>query len=256
MDETLITADVTSENVAKEKFEEIQRLFKKLSDDMCKVVESYYIWETLVFSRAIPEVGKETAERNLKIVNQYKDFFIATEHSHMDTFIVGISKFFDNDSRALSLSKLIERIKESENIITADFFKMSYPERFFPDDFQNGYKPLHEEDLEQIAELRSEQDVVIETLKTIRNKQVAHNDLELLMNKIAVQSFVPNEVKVLIEAIQVMFNKLSGRFESSSTMWDHLKSDAISDTKYVLENLERGEKVRQKEVEEKWKSGL
>jgi len=45
--------------VAKEKFQEIQGLFKRLSHEMFEVVESYHIWATLVFSRSILEVGNE-----------------------------------------------------------------------------------------------------------------------------------------------------------------------------------------------------
>jgi hypothetical protein len=62
--------------IAKQKFQEIQKLFKRLSDNMGRVVESYYIWETLVFSKSISEVGEERAKKNVKIITPHKDFFI------------------------------------------------------------------------------------------------------------------------------------------------------------------------------------
>lgn len=233
--------------VAKEKFQEIQCLFKRLSSEMCKVVESYHIWATLVFSRSILEVGKEKAEKNAKIMAQYKDFFVTTERNHMHAFIIGISKFFDSDPRALSIQQLIQKIKESEDIITADIFKDIYPERFFPEDFKDGYKPIHDEDLKHINELRKKHELVIKNLKTIRDKQSAHTDIKVIRI-----TFIPNEVAELIGVIQEMFNKLSGRFESATTIWNHLKDDAVSNTEFLLENLKRGEEQRMKEIKEKW----
>jgi len=241
-----------SKVVAKEKFEEIRKLFKKLSDEMCKVVESYYIWETLVFSRAIPEVGKKTAEKNAAIMSLCKDFFVMTEHNHREMFIIGISKFFDRDPRAVSIQQLINKIRESQDLITADFFKENFPDRSFPEDFKDGYRPIHDEDVKLIGELRKKHEILIGTLKTIRDKQTAHTDIEVIQDKDAVKGFIPNEVVALIEAVQEMFNKLSGRFESSTTTWDHLKREAISHTQFLLENLERGEKVRQEEIRKEW----
>ncbi len=49
-----------------------------------------------------------------------------------------------------------------------------------------------------------------------------------------------------------MFNKLSKSFDKSFTTWDHLKEDSIRSTKFVFENLERGEKVRLEEIQKKW----
>ena len=233
--------------IAKEKFKEIQEMFKRLSSEMCEVVESYHIWATLVFSRSILEIGKEKAEKNVEIMGLYKDFFVTTERNHMHAFIVGISKFFDRDSRVLSIQQLIQKIKESEDIITADIFKEVCPNRFFPEDFKDGYKPIHDKDVKYIEELRKKHEPIIGNLKTIRDKQSVHNDMKVIK-----ATFIPNEVVKLIEAIQEMFNKLSGRFESSTTVWHHLKDDAVRSTKFLLENLERGEVARMKEDKEKW----
>ena len=233
--------------VAKEKFQEIQKLFKRLSDNMGRVVESYYIWETLVFSKSISEVGKEKAEKNVAIMTPYKDFFFTTEYNHMDGFIIGISKFFDRDSRALSIQQLIQKIKESEDIITADILAEFYPSCCFSEDFKSGYKPIHDDDLKYIEEIRKKHESVIDTLRTIRNKHSVHMDMEVIK-----VSFIPKEVAELVEAIQEMFNKLSGRFASSATNWNQLKDEAINQTKFLLENLEKGETQRMKEIKEKW----
>jgi len=235
----------SSKSIAKGKFQEIQRLFKRLSDEMCKVVESYYIWETLVFLRSIPEIGKEKAEKNAATMNLYNDFFITTEYNHMQAFTIGIAKFFDRDSRALSIRRLIQEIKESQDIITADLLMEIYPDRFYAEDFKDGYKPLHEEDLKLIIEFENRNELITSTLKTIRDKQFSHTDIEVIQ-----KSFIPKEVVGLIGEIQEMLNKLSSRFDRSETSWEMLKDESIRKTCFLLENLERGEAQRKEEV---WK---
>ena len=94
---------------AKQKFIETQNLFKRMSHELiCVIVESYYIWRTLTFARSIPEVGKEKAEKVAKQMSLYKDFLMPTEQSHLNTFIIGLMKFFDKDTRALSFANLIK----------------------------------------------------------------------------------------------------------------------------------------------------
>jgi hypothetical protein len=122
--------------IAKQKFQEIQKLFKRLSDNMGRVVESYYIWKTLVFSKSIPEVGEEKAKKNVETMTPYKDFFYTTEHNCMDAFIIGILKFFDKNPRSLSIQKLKKKIKENQNIITIDTLKEIYPSIPFDEDFK------------------------------------------------------------------------------------------------------------------------
>ena len=78
-------------------------------------------------------------------------------------------------------------------------------------------------------------------------KQFAHTDMEPIKG-----TFVPNEVEALIVAVQEIFNKLSGNFDSSSTTWKHLKDESIRSTKFLFENLERGEAQRRKEFDKKW----
>ncbi len=95
---------------AKEKFLEIQSLFTRMSHEVvCIVVESYYIWRTLTLARSIPEIGEEKANKNAKLMNLYKEFFLSTENSHLQTFITGLMKFFDKDPRALSFNSLIKK---------------------------------------------------------------------------------------------------------------------------------------------------
>ncbi len=236
---------------AKEKFLEIQALFKRMShEEMCVLIESYYIWRTLTFSRSTTEMGKEEAEKNVKIINLYKEFFIPTEQSHLHTFIVVLMKFFDKDYRALSIANLIKQIENNKDSFTPEILRSIHPHLEQMGVVKEDYLPISQSDIDHFEELKEKHKDLIANLKNIRDKQLSHTDMEAIKG-----TFVPLEIEELIKAVQDMFNKLSNSFDLSSTIWDHLERDSIHRTEFLLENLERGEKVRLEEIRKKWEIG-
>lgn len=233
---------------AKKKFLEVKGLFKRLSDEMCLVVESYYIWTTLTFSRSIPEVGEEEANKNANIMSIHKDFFIPTEESHLRTFVIGLMKFFDKDTRALSLDALIQEIGRNKDIFTPEVLRQVYPELAKIGAIEDDYVPIDEDVINKIEKLKKQYESVASTLKDLRDKKFAHSDRVTVIKG----EFVPLEVEKFIEAVQEMFNKLSGKFDLSSTTFDHLKEDSIRNTMQVLEDLGNAEKIRQAEFQRKY----
>lgn len=221
--------------VAKKKFIETQGLFKRMSHEICIVIESYYIWRTLTFARSIPEVGQEQADKNAKLMAIYKDFFIPTEQSHLHTFIIGLMKFFDKNPRALSVAGLAREIERNKDIFTVDIVRSIYPDLARIGAVEDNYVPINQEVINSINQLRENHETLITNLKNIRDKQCAHTDMETIKG-----TFVPLEIETLIEAIQETLNGLSGIFDLSSTTWDHLKHDSIGSTQFLLKNLERG----------------
>ena len=228
---------------AKKKFLEVKELFNRMSHEISAVIESYHIWPTLTFSRSIPEVGKEQAEKNAALLSLYKDFFIPTEQSHLQTFVIGLMKFFDRHSQALSIAGLIRELEKNKSIFTADVVRSTFKDPGGYDPIKDDYEPITQEIKDKIEELRKPHETLIANLKDIRDKQFAHADMETING-----TFVPNEVEALIVAVQEMFNTLSGNFDSSSTIWNHLKDESIRSTQFVFENLNRGEIQRKEEM--------
>ncbi|MFZ2886776.1 MAG: hypothetical protein WA021_03080 [Minisyncoccia bacterium] len=224
------------------KFIEIRGLLKRLSDEMCLVVESYYIWSTLTFAVSVPEVGQEKAERNVRILSRYNDFFTATKHSHFQTFVLGVNKFFDKSSGSLSLDRLIREISKYQYAFKPEVVRVALPELgqrgFVPDD----YKPIDQATTQTIQKLKNEHKEILSILEGIRHEQVAHAAVQTVKRDI-----VPVRIEEFISAIQEMFNTLSGKFDLSSTHWGHLQDAAIYTTAYLLDDLELGEKKRMEE---------
>jgi hypothetical protein len=232
---------------AKQKYLEVKELFDRMRREISAVVESYHIWRTLTFSRSIPEVGKEQAEKNAALMTLYKDFFVTTEQSHLQTFVIGLMKFFDRDPRALSISGLIKEIEKHKSIFTPDILRGIHPELAKTGAIEDDYVSITTKIIDEIEQLRKPHETLIGSLKDVRDKQFAHTDMKPIQG-----TFVPNEVEALLEAVQNMFNKLSNGFDLSSTVWNSMKDDAIRSTKFVFENLERGETQRKEEIKNKW----
>jgi len=230
----------------KEKFIEILGHFRQLSDEMSKTVQSFFIWRTLYLSRSIEEAGQKIAERNVEIINSYKNFFIQTEDNHLHSFVIGVSKFFDKDARALSIQFLINKIKDSAEIFTRETIIEAYPERFNTVDMHS-CAPIENEDEQKIKEIKEKYQPLIDKLKDFRDTRSAHHDV-----KITDLTFIPTDVEGLINAIQEILNIISARFNDSTTDWRMLKEGAIRETNLLLENLDRGEKQRIKELKEEY----
>lgn len=231
----------------KNKYMEVKELFRRMSHEICVVVESYHIWRTLTFARSIPEVGQEQAEKNAELMGIYKDFFIPTEQSHLQTFIIGLMKFFDRDPRALSFAGLIKIIQNNQAAFTPDVVRNIFPNLESIGAIKSSYIPIQQSTIDHFESFKTEHANLINNLKNIRDKQFAHTDMKTIK-----ATFVPNKVETLIAAIQEIFNELSADFDLSSTIFSHLKEDSIRSTQYLLETLERGEQQRRKEFEEKW----
>jgi hypothetical protein len=235
-------------NSPKDLFIEIRdEYFRPLSSVMFGTVNAYYLWQALKFAISIPEVGEEKANRNVKIMSEYKYFFSTAEYASLDTAIIGLMKFFDKNPRALSLASLHKKMYECKDIITADTLLEVYPDRFHDDDIRGKYSIYKQEDVDHLDEFRNKNELVIKTLKDIRDTRLAHRDI-----KPSSSTFIPIEVEALIKEVQDAFNKLSATFESSTTLWDHLEERVNDDVQYVLDNLERGEVQRLDEIEKRW----
>ncbi len=235
--------DEEKNTAAQGKFLEIQTLFRRMSSEMCLVVESYYIWRTLTFSRSIPEVGQEEADKNAKLMSKCTEFFLPTEQSHLQTFVVGLMKFFDKKPPALSFISLIEEISKNKDLLTVKTFRDAQPKLHEMGFIKDDYVPINQAIIDEFELFIKRHEVLIGSLKDARDKQFAHTDMKTIK-----VNFIPNEVENLIVEVQEMFNKLSGCFDQSSTVWDHLKDSSINSTKFLLNSFRRGEDQRAEEI--------
>jgi|SRR3989344_921091 len=228
---------------SKMKFLEIKNHFTRMSNEMCAVIESYYIWAALTFARSIPEVGEEKANKNAALMAQHNYFFMPTEQAHLKAFVIGLMKFFDNDPNALSIYALIREVRINKEALTADVFRSLEPKLAEIGAISDGYSPFDPTIQSEVKQLRKKHKDLIKNLEDIRNKQFAHTEMKPIKDT----TFVPNEVAALIEGIQDILNKLTSSFNSSHTLYDHPKNDSTNHVAFLLDNLEKGVAQRKEE---------
>lgn len=201
--------------------EEVGKFYQITTDRMYTALESYHTWKALAKMKNVNEVGKEKAERNVEILKKYWDFFHSVETSSYKSFIIDLAIFFDKEryEDTFSLNKLLS---VARNMIT-----------------EAEYSDL----LEKIRIIKAKNGTQISLVLELRNTDVGHQKIERKEHFIKF-----TEVEALFEAVQEILNLVSKHTSDSHTSWDHVGRGAAGSLVWVIDNLERGEKVRLDEI--------
>lgn len=207
----------------------IKQYFQITTDRMFTALESFHLWKKMNALMNVNEVGPEVAQKNVDIFRKHWDFFHPVMAGAYKMFIIDLSIFFDAEKYedTFSLHKLVESIKENIS--------------------ETEYKDL----LKKIKDIKQKHGPAINLLLTLRNSDVAHQKMEKKKRLI-----IYKEIEDLFVGVQEILNLLSKYFNGAFTVWDHVGKNVEHGTEWVMENLERGEKDRLKEIEEKYKVDL
>ncbi len=207
----------------------IKKLFQITTDRMFTAIESFHVWKKMSQMMNTQEVGQEQAERNVEIFKKHWDFFHTVQHSTYKSFVTDLSIFFDPEKyeETFSLKKLVNLIKE----------KISDTE----------YKNLTKE----IESIKRKHGVTIKLLLDLRNSDVSHQAMERKSHLILFK-----EIEELFGGVQEILNLLGKYNDGSFTVWDHIGKSVTGGLEWVIDNLERGEKVRMEEIMSKYSTPL
>jgi len=201
--------------------EKAKKLFGITTNRMFTAIESFCVWKKMNMMMNTNEEGKKKAERNVEILRKYWDFFDTVLNSSYKSFVTDLSIFFDSEKYedTFSLQKLINIIKEK----TTD----------------TEYNKL----VEEIDTIKKKHGVKIAFILELRNAEVSHQEIERKRRLI-----VYKEIDELFIGVQEILNLLSKYYDRSFTIWDHIEKNVTSSLEWVIDNLERGEKVRLDEI--------
>lgn len=204
-----------------------KELFEVARSRMFTAVNAYYVWKSLSNSFNVNSKGQAEAEKNVGIINKYPNFFQQTLSSVYKSFVADLSIFFDSDNKyeeTFSVSKMVDSLHET----------------------------LSESEIEElktnIREIKSRHGVTIALLLELRNADVAHQEIETRSRTVEYK-----KIEELFNAVSEILNLTSRHIDNSSWIWDHLEYDVENDIRIILANLERGERARLQEIEEKYK---
>ncbi len=205
--------------------EKVENLFRITTDRMFTALQSFTLWKKINMMRNVNEVGKDQADRNVEIFNQNWDFFHTVLDSTYKSFVIDLSIFFDPEKyeETFSLKKLIHVVKEK---ITEDEYG---------------------ELIKEIEELKKKHGFMITFILELRNATVSHQEIDRKSRLI-----VYKKIEELFKCVQEILNLLSKYYDQSSTIWSHVGENIDSSLEFIVDNLERGERVRLDEIKKKY----
>lgn len=197
--------------------ENAPELFQITTDRMFTALAAFYVWKKMNMLININEDGEERAVRNIEIFRKYWDFFSIVKNSTYKSFVTDLSIFFDPEKYpdTFSLQKLI-------NVIKDKISRIEYIEL-----------------IKEIKAIKKKHGVSVAFILELRNVDVSHQEIARKERLI-----VYKEIEELFSGVQEILNLLSKYYDNSFTIWDHIEDNVTSSIEWVLDNLERGEKVR------------
>lgn len=216
-----------NDNKIKPQFETLLNL---ATNRMHSALSAYYIWKWMSISININHPkGEGFVKRNLDVMNRHIIFFAQVRSSMYKSFVADLAIFFDKDSYddSFSLKKLIESTQDK---LTADeIIEMR----------------------EEINRIKQKHGVHIGFIQELRNADVAHQEIDSQSRHLQYAN-----VENLFGAVQEILNLISNKYSRSIHWWNHIDEEVDRQMHWIMDNLERGERSRLKEIKEKWGRGI
>jgi hypothetical protein len=221
---------------------------KKLRSRYLNTLSSFKIFERFNKLSAPNIIGKKKAEKNVKIFNIFKYFFITTKEASRCYFFIELAKFFDTSKKSLTINKVINYAEKNISKFTKqDFLDYHNGRQILPQLFSQ-YKQLSLSDLRKIKKRLDRNKAIIKKLKIYRDKYLAHDDI----NKIKI-GISAKEIKVLLDIVKSVIELLYNKLDFSVNSYINFEKEPIKALDSVMENLIKFEENRLKEIREKYK---
>ncbi len=191
---------------------------KELNNLLFHTYNSYYNYKHLFLSRIREVAGSEEAEKNVRIFNLFKNFFIPTERAHLHQFILGITKFFDD--------------KNNRNKKTLSVHKMTGTARGLGLDVKKNERLMekHKKSLSKLFQAR--------------DKFIAHKELTDL--KHSIPGF--EALEDLLNDMAKLVNDLTQQKNSNLTAYQHLEEEIKSDLNRMFKDLIEYDQIKRDQI--------
>lgn len=217
-----------------DEFVTFQAYLKRLNSLYVSALSSFYVFDTLKKLVAPNIVGENESEENLKVINQFRGFFVPARQAANFHFLMELAKLFDDAKESLHIEKLINYAEANNKHLSVKNFENANQDREFLEELTKRYEGLKSSDIKEIKKLIEDNKTTIDNLKTHRDQQLAHED----KNKKEV-NITFEEVQTLFSIIEKIINTFSNKTDFSTTDYSYLKSDCEDHTDAVVENLKR-----------------
>jgi len=232
-------------------FEVLFDYAKKLKSRYLNTLSSFKIFERFNKLSDPNVVGKRKAEKNVKVFNSFKYFFLTTKEAARCYFLIELAKFFDTHKKSLTVYKIIDCAEKNISKLTKeDFLNYHKGRQILPELFAQ-YKQLSLSDLKKIKMRLDRNRPVIKKLITYRNKYLAHDDIEKIKVKIS-----DRETKALLNIVKGVIGLLYSKLDFSVNSYTNFEKQPIKDLDMVMENLVKYEQHILDEIKKKYKNKI
>ncbi|MEI6553655.1 MAG: hypothetical protein WCO09_03740 [bacterium] len=187
---------------------------------MLTALGAYHIWKWISNSVNINnDGGKKEAYRILNILNKYNAVFQQLRISTYKSFVADLCIFFDKNGyeESFSIEKLLGLVNISR--IEIDVLR------------------------KKIEKIKRKNGSSINLLQELRNADVGHQELDRKARHLQYKI-----IEDLFLAVQEILNLISNSHNRSISSWDHIGEEIEHEMKWIINNLERGEEQRIKEI--------
>ena len=228
-------------------FKTLFEYIKNLHSRYFHALSAFYVYEGLLELSAPNISGQKGAERNIKTMNRFKNFFIMSKEALRIYFLLELAKLFDESKQSLHINKIVNFAGSNIKALSKNDFLEFHQGRTFIDELFKQYKAVDKNDLKEIKTKTKKHEAIIKKLDDYRNQYLAHEDKQ--KKKVNINS---GEIQELFKLIAEILNLFSSRLDFSTTAYSHVEKECKGDIKRVAEYLNRFEPYRLKEIEKKY----
>lgn len=203
-----------------------------------KALASFNAFEQIQEYRAPNLIGQELAHLHAQAIGAYKGFLNTAENALNTELHLAVAKLFDSHKDALHIEKLVNYAEQNQAKLTAAQ-QAALDDGEASSELAKVYEGLSRDDLLQIkSDLAAAKDK-IERLKTVRDKKVAHENLdEPELPYLSYQEFVE-----LVELSEKILNLVSKRLYGDIAWFGQYKEQVVEDTKSLLRLVSKSEGI-------------
>lgn len=228
-----------------ETFSSVVKDIESLKSRYFHARSAFYIFETLKKLKSPPHAGKNKVVENVKVMNNFINFFTTIEESNRFYFFVELAKFFDGDSRTLTIKKILEGIEKNIDKLTKEAF-LEYLESINRpiNPYVHKYTGISKKDISLIKRSLLNIKPITDKIWEYRSTWLAHDDI----NK---KNWPINrkELKKVFDVIEKILNKLSNKIDWSTTSYKFVMKECEKETKLLVKYLIEYKKIRLKKIE-------
>lgn len=234
-----------------QEFKTIMSYIEKMKSHYFFALSAFHVYETLNELLAPNTVGQETAEKNVVVINNYKNFFLPSKEALRVYFFLELAKLFDTVDDSLHITKLVNYTQSNLSKLKVEDFAKHDQNRELFDNLVKSYRCISWDDLKEVKAEIDKNKEIIEKLKTYRDQYLAHDDR--IKDEVSITG---EEVFTLFSVLKKILNLFSSKLDSSTTIYQNAEEYTKIDTKRVIDHLKRFEPYRLKEIKEHYQKEL